>query len=77
MTIMATKNKQRATSSKEKMSARVKRAYMQGYKNGFEDSTKAVNGSKFFSTRGYNQGYGDKQRIRKIEKKYSDSKKYF
>ena len=74
MIVMA---KDKAKKKEEKLSERIKRAYMQGYKNGFDDSTKAVNGSKFFGTRGYNRGYGDKQRIRKIEKKYSDSKKYF
>ena len=65
------------TKKEERLTARVKRAYMQGYKIGFEASTRAVNDSRFFSSRGYKKGYGDKQRIRRIEKKYSDSKKYF
>ena len=73
---MATKKNQRAGSTKEKMSARVRRAYMQGYRNGFEDSAKNSNGSKFWSSRGYGKGYGDKKKVQKIERKYSRAKNY-
>ena len=68
---MAQKANQRANGSKEKMSARVRRAYRQGYKQGFEDSAKSVNGSRFWGSRGYSRGYGDKNKIRKIEKRYN------
>lgn len=73
---MASKTSKRANGSKEKMSARVRKAYMRGYKNGFEDSAKNFNGSKFWSSRGYGKGYGDKKKIQKIEKRYNQSKNY-
>lgn len=73
---MAQKAKQRANGSKEKMSARVRRAYRRGYKAGFEDSTRSPDGSKFWGSRGYKRGYGDKQKVRKIERRYDQSKNY-
>lgn len=72
---MAQKVNQRADSSKEKMSARIRRAYRQGYRQGFEDSAKNPHGNKFFGTRGYKRGYGDKQKIRKIERRYDRYKR--
>ena len=73
---MATKKSQRAGSTKEKMSARVRKAYMRGYKNGFDDSAKNFNGSKFWSSRGYGKGYGDRKKVQKIERRYNQSKNY-
>ena len=73
---MASKTSKRANGSKEKMSARVRRAYMRGYRNGFEDSAKNANGSKFWGSRGYGRGYGDKKKVQRIEHKYSQSKNY-
>lgn len=73
---MASKTSKRSNGSKEKMSARVRRAYMRGYKNGFEDRAKSPDGSKFWGSRGYGRGYGDKKKIQKIERKYTQSKNY-
>lgn len=73
---MASKISKRANGSKEKMSARVRRAYMRGYRNGFEDRAKSPDGSKFWGSRGYGRGYGDKKKIQRIERKYSQSKNY-
>ena len=53
---------------------RARRAYQSGYKQGFEDSAKISDGSKFWGSLGYKRGYGDKQRIRKIEKRYKKHK---
>ena len=64
----------RANSTREKLSARVRRAYQRGYRQGFDDSAKNSNGSKFWGTRGYNKGYGDKQKVRKIERRYNNYK---
>ena len=73
---MATKKTQRAVGTKEKMSARVRKAYMRGYRNGFEDSAKSSSGGKFWSVRGYGKGYGDKKKVQKIERRYNRSKNY-
>lgn len=70
------KSNTRANSAREKLSARVRRAYMRGYRNGFEDSAKNANGSKFWGARGYGKGYGDKRKVQKIECRYSQSKNY-
>lgn len=73
---MATKKNQRAGSTKEKMSARVRKAFLAGYKQGFEASAKNPNGGKFWSARGYGKGYGDKKKVQKIERRYNRSKNY-
>lgn len=62
----------------EKLSERIKRAYRRGYLNGFDDSEKmGKQGSKFWGSKGYSKGYGDRNKITKIQnrvKKYRESK---
>ena len=71
---MAVEKNERAKVKREKMSARIQRAYRRGYTQGFEDSARTSSGSKFWGTRGYNQGYGDNIKIRKIGKRYNKYK---
>ena len=65
-----TKNK-----DKERLSERIKRAYEQGYVNGFGDAERlgGKRGSSFFGAHGYNRGYRDRLRVAKIQAK---AKKY-
>ena len=72
--IMAKQATKRTQRTSEKMSVRARRAYQRGYKQGFEDSAKNPTGSTFWGSRGYKKGYGDKKIVRKIEKKYNQSK---
>ncbi len=64
--------------SKTSFSERIKRAYRRGYVNGFDDSERmGKQGSKFWSSRGYSKGYGDRKKISKIQnkaKKYRETK---
>ena len=73
---MAIKKNQRTKSVKEKMSKKIKDAFWAGYKQGFDASVKNPKGRKFWTARGFGKGYGDKQKIRKIEKRYNHSKSY-
>ena len=56
----------------ERLSERIKRAYKRGYIQGFDDNSKlGKKGNRFWGSRGYWRGYGDKTKVNNIQKRYN------